>query len=450
LRDDANVIEPRWSRPPRRRALLLALLVIPVLLGSLGGLTASADELTEAQARQKALQQKMANQKAAIAELRSAEVALKGALNRTSAALVDIHGDQEQVKKEIAEAEAALAVVEKRYAELVQQLKELDWTLGLLSDQVSQAEEDLATRRRVLAQRLAEAYKTNQTSLLEQMLVADSFTDVLADVGSQLRFGDQDAQLAAQIERDQKQLESLRRTTNATRFRTEQVRQEVQRQAEAIRAQRARLEEAKKALALLEAETRRLQAQQLAAYRSVVRSKAAASAALKAQSAAASQLGNDIARIIRDQMQRGNIPSQYNGTFIWPMEGRLTQNFGCTGFAWEPPLGGCAHFHRGIDLVAPSGTAIKAAGNGVVVFVGYNPYDAPGDRAWIVIVAHSDSLQTWYAHMQPRFPEGIYDGAVVKQGQIVGYEGSTGRSTGPHLHWAVMRDGTFVNPRLYL
>jgi murein DD-endopeptidase MepM/ murein hydrolase activator NlpD len=441
----------RHSRAPRRRALISALLLIPIALGSIGGVPSTrADELADAQARQKALQAKMAAQKQAIAELKQAETKLKGALNRTAAALTDIHGDQEAVKKEIAEAVAALAVVEKRYAELVQQLKELDWTLGLLNDQVRQAEEDLATRQRVLAQRLAEAYKTSQTSLLEQMLVADSFTDVLADVGSQLRFGDQDAQLAAQIERDQKQLQTLRRTTNATRFRTEQVRQEVQLQAEQIRAQRARLEEAKKALDRLEAETKRLQAEQLAAYRRVVRTKAAAAAALKAQSQAASQLSRDIQRIINEQRRRGNIPSQYNGTFVWPMNGRISQEFGCTGFSWEPPLGDCAHFHRGIDLVAPSGTPIKAAGDGVVVFIGYNPYDRPTDRAWIVILAHSDSLQTWYGHMQPRFPEGVYDGAVVRQGQVVGYEGNTGNSTGPHLHWGVMQSGNWVNPRLYL
>ena len=59
-------------------------------------------------------------------------------------------------------------------------------------------------------------------------------------------------------------------------------------------------------------------------------------------------------------------------------------------------------------------------------------------------------LQTWYAHMQPRYPGGISAGSHVEQGQVIGYEGNTGHSTGAHLHWAVMLNGDFVNPRLFL
>jgi len=67
-----------------------------------------------------------------------------------------------------------------------------------------------------------------------------------------------------------------------------------------------------------------------------------------------------------------------------------------------------------------------------------------------VIIAHSASLQTWYAHMQPTRPGGLSVGSSVRKGQVIGYEGSTGRSTGAHLHWAVMLNGNFVNPRLFL
>ena len=127
----------------------------------------------------------------------------------------------------------------------------------------------------------------------------------------------------------------------------------------------------------------------------------------------------------------------------------MTQNFGCTGFAWEPPKGSCDHFHEGIDLVAPYGTPVKAAAAGTVVYIGWNYADGP-DPAWIVIIAHSAGLQTWYAHMQPRYPGGLHAGSQVSRGQVIGYEGNTGHSTGAHLHWAVMFNGDFVNPRLFL
>jgi len=67
-----------------------------------------------------------------------------------------------------------------------------------------------------------------------------------------------------------------------------------------------------------------------------------------------------------------------------------------------------------------------------------------------VVVAHAENLQTWYAHMQPRYPGGIQAGSAVRQGQIIGYEGNTGNSTGAHLHWMVELNGAFENPRLFL
>ena len=89
--------------------------------------------------------------------------------------------------------------------------------------------------------------------------------------------------------------------------------------------------------------------------------KAAAKTAIAKASAAQKKLKGQIAALIRKQMQGGNIPSQYNGTLSWPMAGDVTQNFGCTGFSWEPPRGVCDHFHNGIDMVAP----VRHAGEGV-------------------------------------------------------------------------------------
>ena len=129
------------------------------------------------------------------------------------------------------------------------------------------------------------------------------------------------------------------------------------------------------------------------------------------------------------------------------MSGNVSQEFGCTGVIYEPPLGNCSHFHQGIDVVAPYGTPVRASGPGQVLYIGWNYADGY-DPAWIVIIAHSAGLETWYAHMQPTFP--VRAGDAVSAGQIVGYEGNTGHSTGAHLHWAVRLNGVFVNPRAFL
>ncbi len=441
----------RASPRPLRAALLAVLFALPLVFSvAAPAAPTRADQLGDAQAQQQQLQQRIKQQQAALASMKAAEAQLKAALSQTAQQLSAINANQAQLTSQIATATAALAVVQGHYQDLVGQLAHLDWTLGLLQDEQQQSEDALAARRRLLADRLAQAYQTQQTSLLEQLLSADSFTTVLSQVSDYLSQGDQDAALAAEIQQDQQALQVLQATTQSARFQTDQLRAAVAQQATEMQAQEAALKVAKHQLDLLAAQTKKLQAQQLAAYRAATKNQAQAAALLRREQQAESDLQHQIDALVAAQFQGGGIPSQYSGKFTWPLVGTISQEFGCTGFPAEPPLGNCAHFHRGIDIVGPYGAPIRAAGDGIVEFVGYNPYDPPGNRAWIVIIAHASNLQTWYAHMQPRIPGGIYAGAQVSQGQIVGWEGCTGNCTGPHLHWAVLLDDTWVNPRLFL
>jgi len=182
----------------------------------------------------------------------------------------------------------------------------------------------------------------------------------------------------------------------------------------------------------------------------MVENESALEAAIARTEAAERRLASQIAALVARQRSLGNIPSQFNGSLSWPMSATITQEFGCTGFAWNPPLGNCRHFHNGIDLAAPMYTPIRAAGEGVVVFAGPNPHD-PFPRAWIVIVAHSESLQTWYAHVDNAVrPPAVSAGDRVVGGQVIAFIGMTGRTTGAHLHWGVMHNREFVNPRLFV
>jgi murein DD-endopeptidase MepM/ murein hydrolase activator NlpD len=235
----------------------------------------------------------------------------------------------------------------------------------------------------------------------------------------------------------------------ATQTHTDELRVTTAAQKVALNKSLKGLKDAKAELRRLEKETQRNLAIQRATYAKVAVNKKNAAKALAAAAKAQKMLAGRIADIVRRQSQQGNIPSQYNGTLRWPMSGNVTQPFGCTGFSWEPPLGSCAHFHQGIDIVAPYGTPVRASGDGVIAYIGWNYADGP-DPAWIVIIAHSSGLQTWYAHMTAAYPGNIHQGSMVKAGQVIGHEGNTGHSTGAHLHWAVMLNGDFVNPRLFL
>jgi murein DD-endopeptidase MepM/ murein hydrolase activator NlpD len=114
-----------------------------------------------------------------------------------------------------------------------------------------------------------------------------------------------------------------------------------------------------------------------------------------------------------------------------------------SGFGWRKhPIAGEPAFHRGIDFSAPAGTAVNASAPGVVTFIG--PADAYGK---LVVISHGDRVQSRYAHL-----EGIEvtTGMAVAPGQRIGRVGSTGRSTGPHLHFELVIDGRVVNPKPFL
>jgi murein DD-endopeptidase MepM/ murein hydrolase activator NlpD len=122
---------------------------------------------------------------------------------------------------------------------------------------------------------------------------------------------------------------------------------------------------------------------------------------------------------------------------IKPVTGSVTQAFGCTGFSWEPAMTWhgvyCEHFHGGIDYGAPSGSPIYAAANGYVLAAGWDiPISIGG--GYSVWLRHSDTLETVYAHCSQLL---VSRGQQVTAGQVIAKVGSTGNSTGPHLHFAV-------------
>ena len=119
-----------------------------------------------------------------------------------------------------------------------------------------------------------------------------------------------------------------------------------------------------------------------------------------------------------------------------PINGaRLSSSFGMR----KHPIDGFNKMHRGTDFAAPMGTPIMASGNGIIKKAGWC-----GGGGNCVVIKHNSTYQTVYAHMS-KFANGIRKGTRVKQGQTIGYVGSTGKSTGPHLHYEVIVNGKRIN-----
>jgi murein DD-endopeptidase MepM/ murein hydrolase activator NlpD len=120
-----------------------------------------------------------------------------------------------------------------------------------------------------------------------------------------------------------------------------------------------------------------------------------------------------------------------------PVDGaRLSSGFGMR----KHPVLGFTKMHKGVDFAAPRGTPIYAAGDGRIVKIG--PFSTYGNY---IRIQHRAGLDTAYAHMS-KFKTGLHDGTRVKQGEVIGYIGTTGRSTGPHLHYEVIVNNMQVNP----
>ncbi len=125
------------------------------------------------------------------------------------------------------------------------------------------------------------------------------------------------------------------------------------------------------------------------------------------------------------------------GLLRTPVDGaRLSSCFGKR----KHPILGYTKNHKGVDFAAPPGTPIMASGDGVIDKIGYN-----GAYGNYIRIRHTGEYSSAYAHLS-RFAKGLRRGMKVRQGQVIGYIGSTGRSTGPHLHYEVIRYSKQINP----
>lgn len=123
---------------------------------------------------------------------------------------------------------------------------------------------------------------------------------------------------------------------------------------------------------------------------------------------------------------------------IWPTSGWVT-----SGFAWRTsPFTGKREFHKGIDISAPRGTPVYAPARGTITFTGRD-----GSYGLAIRLKHNASLSTRFAHLHRI---AVKSGEAVTRGELIGYVGSTGRSTGPHLHYEVRLNGVPVNPKRYI
>lgn len=127
-------------------------------------------------------------------------------------------------------------------------------------------------------------------------------------------------------------------------------------------------------------------------------------------------------------------------SFIWPVKGRISGRFGSQRIYRGEP----AAYHSGLDIAPGAGVPYVAPADGVVVLAASSPFTLEGN---LLIVDHGGGLNSAFLHSQSL---AVSEGQTVKQGQLLGYVGATGRATGPHLHWSLEWQGARLDPLLFL
>lgn len=345
----------------------------------------------------------------------------------------------QEIEKERLEFKKKAAAMRKKeklaYVELNQISHQLDQTRGKLKVQTRQLQNTVSalnttstkistTRNteqshlRAASDRIKEIYQGHRLRFIEMIFAVDSLQQLLDHAYYQERLAAQDSKLLdmirarrealeankSRLDREKDKLGSLVEDIKKAALEIAQKKLSQEQVAERLRTQRAFYEQAEHELSQ---QSRNLETQILA---------------MESRSESSSS----------GPMQKGT------GSMAMPLKAKITSPFG-----WRRhPIFGRRKFHTGVDLAGPTRSPIRASDSGHVLYTGWY-----GGYGKVVIVSHGNSLSTLYAHLSS---VAVNKGANVSKGDVIGYEGSTGFSTGPHLHFEVRVNGKPNNPLGYV
>jgi len=313
-----------WTTSRRRRITFSARAILLLfVLSTMGGLftsatphSAAADELSDAYAKQKALQKLIAKQKSTIADLNSSQAALSREIAGTKDDLAALTANLLAVKVQIVSMTVDVARSQGEVDELVATGAQLDAELGRLVAEAARKQADLNSTKALLAARIREAYDTDRTPILDTVLSSGDFTDVLTEASYHLDFAEQDKALAEQIKADQGVLNVLQQNVTMAKQQTDELHVLADEAKAKLDMQMSDLNDTRKMLAQLQAATEKLLAEQRAAYAKMSRDLSASRLVVDETQRRASDVG--IAFSIRTTHTTPEGATTVDGTHVVP------------------------------------------------------------------------------------------------------------------------------------
>ena len=423
------------------RAAFVALAAVALVLGQQAPARAD-DPLQDALRRKEELERAVSQSRANAERYKLAASQFQAAVDAANARIDDLAAQEGQAQSQADALALEIQIREEQLALVSFQLNEAQAFADSLTAQAAEQQQQLAASEDLYAKHLRTTYRQALISPLEMLLSSRTLTEFATRVQAMIFVNRQDKQLANEIR-------SLRADTEQKLVDAGTQRKEVVGLQKQITDQRVTLTKQKADYdALVKQMEDAIDAQ------AEVRAAAAAdrNKQLSSANAATSETATLNKRLEEAESMYAQLAAQlagrsglgaFNGSKLplWPLTPHpITSPFGSR---W----GG---FHNGIDIARPMYTPILAAASGQVVTVG-KPYLAYGDTATVIIIAHGYNFSTLYGHLDDSVkPPIVRVGQMVAAGQVIGYVGMTGWTTGPHLHFMTIVNGRAVDPMPYL
>lgn len=324
-------------------------------------------------------------------------------------------------EQELESAQAKLARIERELRLTTSRVAELQRQLTMAQANLAAAEKDLSGHYDRFSRRLRAIYEAGPLDFLEIIFTANNFSDLMVRFELMQRLLSSDVQLFTQVQEYKARVEAEKRRIEATKRELEQRRAQV---AELQRETAAETLRIKAKVREREAMLHRIQSE-----------RRAYEAALDEWEQTARQLES----FIRGQQKRGpSTPQAAAKSMLWPVRGSVTSEY---GYRIHPILR-TKRYHSGLDIAVPYGTPVAAAAGGTVILSGW-----VGGYGKTVIIDHGGGISTLYGHNSTLL---VSVGQTVRAGQTIAKAGSTGLSTGPHVHFEVRKNGAATDPRAWL
>lgn len=377
-------------------SVLLLLTGVTVFTGTEESIAQSLEEELQR------IQQEREETKKKIDEITKTENYYKGEVNKVEEQLLGALSELDDLNDHLAGAKSGM---DKTTIELVVREEEL-----------KNIENELAEKIGILNDRIAQIYKNGGNNVLEVLLKAGDFIDFVSRLKLMNLFAEQDTEDVREIKERRDATLGIKSSIIDLRETQKEHKEEIERLVAQSEAKTAEIEE-------LYGEKKGLLNQTRANKNALI----AMEKELEIQEA-------EVTRIL-ESYKYGTAPS---GKFMWPVAGGIKSGFGNR----IHPLFGVWRFHAGLDLISPHAALVKAGDGGEVIQAGYS-----GGYGYTITLYHGGGFASRYAHLSSIR---VAVGQFVERGQVIGLVGSTGWTTGPHLHFEIRINGAPQNPLKYL